>query len=266
MCYKSKAWLLQATLFILCLPLIAQEVETPIQPSSEWILQGSVSALKTGRSLNANGMSMSDSDLFDQREMIEVPSNGFMISSLLQKQVGKRIYLGTGVNMMKYEYESLDIPAGGGESIDPRLGFVYVNGKSGYLSYNVGYYYVGVPLNAMAKLGDGTIKFISELSLSPTYLIGYEYKSKLVYDYVSTSDRKDKSDVQVPAFNLFAGVSTGLEYQMFSDLAFALQVQCMQSLLDVSTVSFRESLNGFGIKFSMAYTLNYNQEIPEELE
>lgn len=260
MYYQVKVMLLSATLVLLCVYTQAQNIEEAANQEPVWMLQGSVSALRTSRILKGDNITTYDAPYFNKREMIERPSNGFQIEMALKRKIGKHLFLGTGFNFTKFEYLAMNTPAGGGETIDPQFGFVYVPGQSAMLRYNVGYYYTGIPLSAMVQVGKGNVTFVAEANITPTYLLGYEYKSQMQYENVTSSDRKDKGDVDLPEFNLLAGLSAGLNYQMFSDISFSLQAQYMHGMLDVNPSSIQETLQGVGLKFGIGYWLDQQPE------
>lgn len=266
MYYQVKALLLHATLILLCVSLQAQNTESILHPESKWMLQGSASALKTSRLLNGDEITTLDAPLYNQREMIERPSNGFQVEMALKRKIGKRLFVGTGVNLTKFEYLSMNTPAGGGETIDPRLGFIYVPSQGAMVRYNVSYYYIGIPISSRVQFGKGNVTLIGEAQITPSYLLGYEYKSKMQYENVTSSDRKDKSDVDLPEFNLFAGLSVGLMYQMFSDISISLQAQYTHGILDVNTSSMNETLQGVGVKFGLGYWLDFSEEQSPAME
>lgn len=246
--------------------VIAQSGEVPLVKKPIWILQGSASALKTHRTLSLDENEASTSSQFNLRELTEKPSNGFQIELNLKRKIAQKWFVGGGLNFTKFEYQSNVIYTGGGESIDPQLGFVYNVSEGSSLKYQVGYYYVGTPLGVLFQQGKGNVTLVCEANISPSYLIGYEYKTKTHYNGVSSSDRYDLSSTSKPAFNLFAGMSVGFQYQMFTDISLGLQAQYTHGFFNLSNTGINETLNGSGIKFTLGYSLNQPAVLPEVMD
>jgi len=244
-------------LFTASMLSLVTEAQDVINQVSKWSVGIHASPDYAFRTLFIREPDDSSTDIFNSRQDIEQAKLGYSYGFRLNRELSKHWSLETGLVLSNKGYETVKLNLTYGSIIDPRnwSQYYYEPDPTSQLQFRYSFYYIGLPIQAVFRVGEKKLSFNTSAGLSFNSLLAKQISTMRHKQSGGVEQNKSTYEYDFNKFGIDALGAVAVSYRIKNRIRIQGGPRVNYSLTDLIDAPITARLWSAGMDFAAYFSL-----------